>query len=299
MTFSSRADGLGISAMAIRPEGQVRAVIQLSHGLCGCKERFLPFMQYMAGKGIACVAGDHRGHGSSVRSDEDLGYMYEGGYMALVDDMRQITEWIHSTFPQTPVYLIGHSMGSMAARVYVKYDDSSIDGLILTGSPSREPLLWLAKTLSGLFCKFGMSHLRLSFSQDFSSARYNRRFASEGPQAWTCSDSNSRAEFLKNPRCNFKITANMSYNILSMMSEIYDEGDWTVSNPSMPIVFISGSDDPLMISERDFHNSAQNICNRGYTNVTSMIYPSMRHEVLNEIGKEEVWNDILDFMGLN
>ena len=156
MTFSSRADGLGISAMAIRPEGQVRAVIQLSHGLCGCKERFIPFMEYMARKGIACVAGDHRGHGASVRSDEDLGYMYEGGYMALVDDMRQITEWIHSTFPQTPVYLIGHSMGSMAARVYVKYDDSSIDGLILTGSPSREPLLWLAKTLSGLFCKFGM-----------------------------------------------------------------------------------------------------------------------------------------------
>lgn len=299
MTFRSRVDGLGISVMAVWPEGEPRAVIQLSHGVCGCKERFLAFMEYMAGKGIACVAGDHRGHGDSVLSDKDLGYMYDGGYMALVDDMRQITEWIHKTFPQKPVYLLGHSMGSMAARVYVKYDDSSIDGLILTGSPSREPLLWLARTISGMFCSLGLSRVRLSLSQNITSRRYNRRFASEGQQAWTCSDSQSRTSFLENPRCNFKITANMSYNILSMMAETYDEGRWTISKPSMPIVFISGADDPLMISEPRFHRSAQNICDRGYRNVTSVIYPAMRHEVLNEIGKEEVWNDILDFMGQN
>ena len=91
----------------------------------------------------------------------------------------------------------------------------------------------------------------------------------------------------------------MSYNILSMMSEIYDEGQWCVSNPSMPIMFISGSDDPLMLGEPRFHRSAQNICDRGYTNVTSAIYPGMRHEVLNETGKEEVWNDILSNLNLS
>ena len=298
MTLTSRVDGLKIGVVAVIPEGEPRAVLQFSHGLCGCKERYLDFMQFLARRGVACVAGDHRGHGASIRKREDLGYMYEGGYMALVDDMRQITEWIHRTFPGRPVYLLGHSMGSMAARVYTKYDDSSIDGLILTGSPSREPLLGLAKALSGLLCGIGMSRMRLSFSQRTTSWKYNRRFASEGVQAWTCSDSRSRAEFLANPLCNFYITANMSYNILSMMSEIYDEGRWCVSNPSMPIMFISGSDDPLMLGEPRFHRSAQNICDRGYMNVTSAIYPAMRHEVLNEIGKEEVWADILDFMGL-
>lgn len=299
MTLTSRVDGLGISVVAVRPESEPRAVIQLSHGVCGCKERFMPFMEYMAGKGVACVAGDHRGHGNSVRNVSDLGYMYEGGYMAMVDDMRQITEWIHSTFPGAPVYLLGHSMGSMAARVYTKYDDSSIDGLILTGSPSREPLLWFAKALSGMLCALGLSRMRMAFSQSLTSFKYNLRYLSEGPQAWTCSDSRSRDAFRSNPRCNFKITANMSYNILSMMSETYDEGHWAISKPSMPVVFISGSDDPLMISEARFHRSAQNICDRGYTNVTSVIYPAMRHEVLNEIGKEEVWDDILYFMNLN
>ena len=85
---------------------------------------------------------------------------------------------------------------------------------------------------------------------------------------------------------------------MCMMEETYEQGKWNVSNPSMPVVFISGSEDPTMVSERKFHRSAQNFCDRGYTNVTSAIYPAMRHEVLNEIGKEELWDDILDFMGL-
>ena len=298
MTMTSRVDGLKISVIAVKPEGEPRAVLQFSHGLCGCKERYLSFMEYMAGKGIASVASDHRGHGTSIRTKDDLGYMYEGGYMALVDDMRMVTDWIHTTYPTCPVFLLGHSMGSMAARVYAKYDDSAIDGLILTGSPSKEPLLWLGRAVSGFLCIFGMSRLRMSFSQGFTSRRYNHRFASEGEQAWTCSDSRSRMAFRANPVCNFNVTANMSFNILSMMSEVYDKGEWRVSNPSMPILFLSGSDDPLMISESRFHSSAQNICDRGYVNVTSAIYPAMRHEVLNEIGKEEVWADILDFIGL-
>lgn len=299
MTLNSRVDGLGISVIAVMPDSEPRAVIQLSHGVCGCKERFLPFMEFMAGHGIACVAGDHRGHGASVRDIKDLGYMYEGGYMAMVDDMRQITEWIHRNFPLKPVFLLGHSMGSMAARVYAKYDDSEIDGLILTGSPSWNPLSKVGKFLTGIMCMVGLSHVRMSLSQRISSMRYNWTFVGEGRQAWTCSDPYVRKQFSDNPLCNFALTANGSYNVMCLMGETYDDGRWTMSNPSMPILFISGADDPLMINESRFHRSAQNICNRGYTNVTSMIYPSMRHEVLNEIGKEEVWNDILDFMGLD
>lgn len=298
MTLNSRADGLGVSVMVVTPREAPRAVIQLSHGVCGCKERFLPFMNYMAGKGIACVAGDHRGHGASVRSADDLGYMYEGGYMALVDDMRMITEWAHETFPDVPLYLLGHSMGSLAARVYTKYDDSAIDGLILTGSPSWNPFSRVGRMMAWLLCAVGLSHHRMKMVQMMTSAGYNRRFRSEGEQAWTCSDAQVRKSFADNPVCNFVLTANGSYNLMCMMEETYEQGRWTVSNPSMPVVFISGSEDPTMVSESKFHRAAQNLCDRGYTNVTSAIYPAMRHEVLNEIGKEELWDDILDFMGL-
>ena len=298
MILPSRIDGLGISVLVVRPEDKPKAVIQLAHGVCGCKERFMPMMEYMADKGVACVAGDHRGHGFSVKSQEDLGYMYEGGYMALVDDMRVITEWIHDTFPAAPIYLVGHSMGSMAARIYAKYDDSAIDGLILTGSPSWNPFSVVGKMLSGFMCGIGLSHYRMSLVQRMTSFRYNRHFASEGRQAWTCSDPQVRQSFSDNPRCDFFLTANGSYNLMCMMGETYSDDRWAVSNPSLPIFFISGTDDPTMGSERKFHEAAQNICDRGYIDVTSALYPGTRHEVLNEIGKEEVWDDILDFMGL-
>lgn len=304
ITLNSRVDLLPISILEVTPDAlcqesvPVKAVLQLSHGMCGCKERYLPFMRYMASKGIVCVAGDHRGHGESVRSSDDLGYMYEGGYRAMVDDLRMITSWIVSRYPGLPIFLLGHSMGSMAARLYAKYDDSTISGLILTGSPSWEPFAYLGRAIAGLMCFLGMSHYRMERSQLMTSDKYNSRFAAEGTQAWTCSDPAERESFMANPVCNFAMTANGSYNLLSMMIDTYDSSKWIVSNPSMPVFFISGADDPMLGSEPRFHSAAMDIRNRGYTNVTSVIYPYMRHEVLNEKGKEQVWAEVYDFINL-
>lgn len=304
ITLNSRVDSLPISILEVTPDAlcqesvPVKAVLQLSHGMCGCKERYLPFMRYMASKGIVCVAGDHRGHGESVRSSDDLGYMYEGGYRAMVDDLRMITSWIVSRYPGLPIFLLGHSMGSMAARLYAKYDDSTISGLILTGSPSWEPFAYLGRAIAGLMCFLGMSHYRMERSQRMTSDKYNSRFAAEGTQAWTCSDPAERESFMANPVCNFAMTANGSYNLLSMMIDTYDSSKWIVSNPSMPVFFISGADDPMLGSEPRFHSAAMDIRNRGYTNVTSVIYPYMRHEVLNEKGKEQVWAEVYDFINL-
>lgn len=304
ITLNSRVDSLPISILEVTPDAlcqesvPVKAVLQLSHGMCGCKERYLPFMRYMASKGIVCVAGDHRGHGESVRSSDDLGYMYEGGYRAMVDDLRMITSWIVSRYPGLPIFLLGHSMGSMAARLYAKYDDSTISGLILTGSPSWEPFAYLGRAIAGLMCFLGMSHYRMERSQRMTSDKYNSRFAAEGTQAWTCSDPAERESFMANPVCNFAMTANGSYNLLSMMIDTYNSSKWIVSNPSMPVFFISGADDPMLGSEPRFHSAAMDIRNRGYTNVTSVIYPYMRHEVLNEKGKEQVWTEVYDFINL-
>ncbi len=82
--LDSAYDGVSISVAAVRPESRPKAVLQISHGMCGCKERFLPFMEYMAAHGVACVANDHRGHGLSVKNEKDRGYMYKGGYKTLM-----------------------------------------------------------------------------------------------------------------------------------------------------------------------------------------------------------------------
>ncbi len=294
--ITSAYDGLDIGFAVARPKTAPKAVLQLVHGMCGCKERFEPVMEYMAANGVACIASDLRGHGESVRSLDDLGYMYEGGYKALVSDLRQISQWGHSEFPELPYFLLGHSMGSLAARIFVKQDDSGLAGFIACGSPSWNPLSVIGKWFTGAGCALGFSHSRPEFLQKMTSDRYNRKFAAEGPQSWICSDPQVRKSFRENPLCNFRFTMNGAYNLLAMMGETYDSAPWNVSNPTMPVMFLAGSDDPCIISEQKFHRAAYAMHKAGYRNVTSVLYPFMRHEVLNEIDKKTVWKDILDFI---
>ena len=296
-TLISESDSVPISVMACLPEDKKpEAFLQIAHGMCGCKERFLPFMKYMADHGIACVANDHRGHGASVRSEDDLGFMYDGGGEALVDDMVRVTSWIHKSFPDIPVCLLGHSMGSMAARVYAQKYDDLIDGLILSGIPSWNPFSYIAYLLTGAVSFLGGGRIRPAFISDLVSGLYNRRFSSEGPRAWTCSDPAVRRAFAKNPRCNYVFTMNGMHGLMALMIMSYKNYGWDVHNPEMPVFFISGEDDPCKRNEDMFHKAALDMCRHGYHNVTSALYGGMRHEILNEKEKESFWKDILLFV---
>lgn len=293
----SRYDGLGISVMAALPDvGKPVMALQLTHGMCGCKERFLPFMEYMASNGVACIANDLRGHGDSVISSGDLGYMYDGGSKALVSDMAQVTEWIHERFAGIPVFMLGHSMGSLAVRVYLRDHDRDIDGLVICGSPSWNPMARIGYALASLMESMGAGRKRPEFLSNAVSAIYNRRFSSEGRNAWTCSDPDVRKAFRDNPLCNFTFTVNGTKTLLSLMMDAYLSDGWKMSHADMPVIFLSGEDDPCMTSEARFHDAVRNMYNRGYHNISSAIYGGMRHEILNEKEKELVWQDILDFM---
>lgn len=292
-TLRSGYDGLGISVMMTLPEGEPLAVLQVAHGMRGHKERFALFMEYMAAKGVACVVNDHRGHGDSVRVIEDRGYMYSGGYHALVDDMRIVNEWIHRRFPEKPVFLLGHSMGSLAARTYLKSHDDSVAGVILCGSPSAPPAFPVALHLFAAMNVFGQGRLRPKMVQSLISWIYNRRFSAEGKYAWLSSDPVERKEFVSDPASAFDFTSNALLALMGLIKETYSFDGWNVANPTVPVYFISGSDDPCMRTEAAFHASVQHMADLGYEDVTSAIYMGMRHEVLNEIGKETVWEDVL------
>lgn len=296
MILRSASDGLGVSVLVVRPEMGTKAVLQLAHGMRGCKERYASLMEYMAAHGIACVANDHRGHGASVRDEKDRGYMYAGGEEALVDDMKMVTDWAHSAFPGLPVYLLGHSMGSLAARTYLKKYDSSIAGLIVCGSPGWNPTVPLWHTLIRLLAMIDEGRIRTTLIQQFVSFMYNRRFSNEGPDAWTCSDPASRKEFADNPLCCYALTANATLALLDLMDKTYSMQGWGVTNPELPIYFISGADDPCMRGESGLHDAAQRLADMGYSEVTSAIFKGMRHEILNEIEKKVVWEDVLNHL---
>lgn len=297
-TLESSSDNLPISMMAIMPEKDTApaGILQLVHGMCEHKERYIPFMEYMAGQGFACFIHDHRGHGASVRDSGDLGYFYEGGVSGMIEDIRMITEEARRMFPGLPLVLFGHSMGSMAVRSFAKRYDDMISALIVCGSPSYNPAAGLGKTLASLFRKLRGDKYRPRMIQRMSFGSFGKKFRKYGsPNAWICSDPEIVEAYDNDPLCSFQFTADGFENLFSLMLDAYSERGWKVSNPSLPVLFVSGADDPCMISAGKFKDAADRISAAGYRNVRSKLYPGMRHEILNETGKEKVWKDLLDF----
>lgn len=296
-TFTASAfDRLPISILEMSETEHPQAVILFIHGLCGRKERNIDAMEYLAGKGYACVGYDLRGHGESILSEEDRGYTNQGGSKAMTLDMESVVDKIKEDFKDAPIYIVAHSMGSLAARRYLKDHDTAINGLIICGSPSRNRFTSIGKPLMRLICLADNGRVKIGWFQEATSRFYNKAFSEEGKMAWTCSDPHVRERFRNDAKCNITITADCSLTLLQMMDEAYDTKGWHTANPSLPVLFISGTDDPCMIDIARFHASAGFLNKVGYTNVSSILFPEMRHEVLNEKGREMVWDEILHFI---
>ena len=294
--IKSPADGLGLNTLVVCGNKPPKAAILFIHGLCGKIDRMLPTMKHFADEGYASIGFDMRGHGDSIRSEEDRGYTYHGGSKAMTEDIRGIIGWIETHFPKTPVFIVAHSMGSLAARAYLKTDDTHIEGLIVCGSPSYNPFSPFARIFLHIYNAVTGGRNRLEGLQRYTSNLYNKDFEEEGFQAWMCSDPEERRKFFEDPECNYTCTTDCSLTLLRLMKETYSKKGWHVANPSLPILFISGENDACMISMKRFHQSAGFLNSVGYTNVSSLIFPDMRHEVLNEIGKESAWQAIRDFI---
>jgi len=296
LEFLSKQDNLRLSGLLIEPE-KGKAILQISHGMCEHKERYIPFMEYMAKQGYICVIHDHRGHGKSIQSKEDLGYFYKNGGQNLVEDLHQVTESIKEQYPKLPCFLFGHSMGSLAVRCYCKKYDAELDGLIVCGSPSENSIAGIGILIDKAVQKYRGERGRSSVIDHVFSKDFEKAFEEEKtPHAWICSDKNVVTAYNEDPLCNFTFTLNGYEALLWLVKNTYSIQGWKLENPDLPIYFISGEQDPCMIDKKKFTEAVEMMRRTGYRQVSSKLYKGMRHEILNEIGKEQVYTDIAEFL---
>ena len=295
-TFVSEVDGLEISAMAVIPE-EIKGVVQLVHGMCEYKERYLPFMEFLAGKGYAAVIHDHRGHGKSIKSPEDLGYMYEGGKEGLIEDTYQMLKLTKERFGELPYCLLGHSMGSLVVRCFVKKYDGEIDKLLVVGSPSKNNAAGAGYSLAGLAEKLkgGKGYWKV-LDYMVTDMAYEKPFKKEGRHAWISSDPEVVRKYNEDPGCGYRFTINGYKGLIGLCIDTYDAQGWAMKNPELPIKFFSGENDPGAVNRKAWEESLQFMKTLGYKNVDGIMYENMRHEVLNEKEKEKVWADVLEFI---
>ena len=299
-SIEGSCDGLKLSCLVCEPDKdvQMKGVMVLVHGMCEHKERYVKLMDYLSTAGYACVISDLRGHGESVLRQEDLGYMYSGGWVAMVEDITLVVRWAKARYPDLKVTLFGHSMGSLVVRSLAKRHDDMIDRLIVCGCPSDNPAKGVGKTIAkiaGLVCGW---HSRPGLLQAMSFGAYNKPFRNEGYKAsWVCSDKEVLDEYHSDPLCQFVFTANGFYNLMGLMQDCYDTGGWKVSRPGIPVRFISGAQDPCRVSDKALSEAAESMRKIGYSDVSLKIYPGMRHEIHNEtLAPGTVWPDILGML---
>lgn len=295
-SIASHHDNLQLSVLAVCPE-KPKAVVQMAHGMCEHKERYLSFMRFLAAHGYAAFLNDHRGHGESVLDQADLGYFYDGGARALIDDMHLLTEHIRGEYPSLPIALFGHSMGSLAVRCYTKRYDKEISSLIVCGSPSANAFTGMMKKFDDLLIRTKGDRARSDVINAVFSGAFEARFRSEGIEnAWLSSDRSVSEAYNADPLCHFTFTLNGYKALLDLLTDTYSDVGWKMENPRLPIRFLSGANDPCMVSRSAFARSVDHMRKVGYTNVSSRLFEGMRHEILNETEKESVYADILDFL---
>lgn len=307
-TLKSNHDGL-VLGVSLRIPAAPKGIVQLVHGMAEHRERYHDFMDYLAERGYVVIIHDHRGHGASVASEDDYGYFGKDSVNGIISDVHQITKYVKQRFPGLSLTLFGHSMGSLVVRCYMKKYDADVSRLIVCGSPSNNPGAGPAIAISKFLRVFRGDRHRSNLINNLAFSNYNKRSAKlaksnnnldatydNSPNAWIVSDPAVVAAYDADERDGFVFTLNGFITLFSLMKRAYSPKDWQMRNPSAPILFIAGADDPCIISHKKFNEAVDFMRARGYQDVVSKLYPKMRHEILNERGKLEVWSDILGWI---
>lgn len=280
------------------PEGvQPIGVMEFVHGMCEKRQRYAETLKYFNNKGFICAISDTRGHGENILTNEDLGYFGEDGYKGLVDDVHEFTMYLKREFPKLPLILIGHSMGSLIVRTYLKKNSREVDAVVISGSPSNRSFVKLGKSFVKFIALFRGWHYRSPMIEKMVNGPFEKPFAKEGiVNCWLSTDRHIVELYNSDPLCGFTFTLNGYYTLFSLVQQVYSKMGWTSKNPSLPVMFISGADDPCRKNDYAFKKAVMHLKRCGYPNTYYKLYQDMRHELFNEKGKLEVYKDILKFL---
>lgn len=299
-TLQSKYDNLALSCAEYTTEEvtqtNAKGVVQIVHGMCEYKERYEGFIDYLTQNGYIVFAHDHRGHGGSVTANENLGYFGDKKGEAIVDDAALVTEEIRRLYPGLSVTLFGHSMGSLVVRAYIQKYEEKIDKLIVCGSPSKNSLAGFGLMLNGVISAFRGKKYRSRLMANASTGGGDDKFPGEGKNAWLTRDKTVVEKYNADEKCNFVFSCNGFSNLLHLVKNAYKKKKYPAKHSDLPIFFMAGADDPVIGSEKKWLAAQQFLRDVGYKNVTGKLYPKMRHEILNELGKEEVYADALAFI---
>lgn len=298
-TFSSSNGTNTIHCRRWLPDGNVRCVVQLVHGVAEHIDRYDAFARFLADRGIAAAGDDHLGHGKSIRDESELGWFHEkNGWEYLVRDEKKLHDMLAESFPGIPMVLFGHSMGSFISRTYLGLFPSDFTACVLSGTGRQPAIVCKAGMfLANLEIKKHGSKYRSPFLQKMAFGSYLKRIEDPiGPNDWISRDKTVIRQYDADPLCGFTATAGLMRDMMSGLLLIGRNSHMAKMDKEKPILFIAGEEDPVGNYGRGVTQVANAFRKAGMLDVSVKLYPGARHEVLNELNRKEVRNDVLTWI---
>ena len=280
------------------PEGEIKAVVQIIHGIAEYIERYDAFAEYLNTLGFLVVAEDHMGHGQSIGKKGTQGY-FQGGWFAAVEDSYRLLLGTRQRHPDVPYVLFGHSMGSFMARtILAKYPDSGITAAVICGT-GWQPSLALPALIKAadLIGKRSGETVPSKALEAMAFGSYNKRVEHKRTVCdWLTRDDAVVDAYIADPLCGFTPSAGLFRDMLSGIRYIQKPESLNAMKKDLPVFFIAGGDDPVGSYGKGVRKAAEAFRQAGMRDVTVKLYPLCRHEILNEINKAEVFQDILTWI---
>lgn len=280
------------------PEGEPVAVLQIVHGVAEYAARYDEFATFMAKKGFLVVAEDHMGHGDSIGSEGKLG-CFVGGWHKAVADSHRLLSYTRMECPNVPYILLGHSMGSFMVRtMLVKYPKSGVSAAIISGTAwMHRAILNSGIAAATLVGKRQGVDTPSKFLNNMMFGSYNNQIEHKRTtHDWLTRDNKIVDAYVADPLCGFTITAGLAKNMLTGLKYIQEPENLAKMRKDLPVFFIAGAEDPVGNYGEGVKQAVHAFRRTGMQHVALRLYPMCRHEVLNELNREEVYANILDWL---
>lgn len=287
-----------IHACIWRPEGEIKGVVQIIHGMAEYAARYAPFAEFLNDNGYLVVAEDHLGHGQSVLSEKELGYFNkERSTQIVIDDIRSLQAAVKKQFPDKPYFILGHSMGSFFCRKYISLYGSDFNGAIIMGTGFKNKFTietaLAAVRINALFCGW---HHRSKLIRKLAFGRYGKRVPAFGDNVWLSKDTSNIEAYEADPLCGFYFTNN-GYNILfNIIKQACSKNTIESVPKNLPVYFVAGEEDPVGDYGKGVKKAKAKFDEAGIEDVSITLYEKARHEILNDFCKGQVEKDILSFI---
>ena len=272
-------------------------VMVIVHGMTEHSKRYEHFANFLSDNGITVVTYDQRCHGQSIDKPEDLGHLVaKNGFDRVTEDLHGVVSHVKYTFKGEDIYVMGHSFGSFVTQNYLEKYDDGIKGAILLGTAGPKTLTMFFGRILAWFVKLFKGQRKTSKLLHYvMHGNYNKKFPNETEYAWLSRDMNIQRAFIDDPLCGFEPTIGFRYTFLGGLFNIHLKKN-IHKMLNVPILILGGDMDPVGNYGESVKNLGTALNEDGRENVTLLLYKDNRHELLNELDKEKVYNEILNWV---